>query len=185
MGTSRIKEYIPYEFGFDILEGTIVAHVKYPKKWKVVDLDENSPLKTFLDTPSGRQYYWADSNMDLDIILDAIDETVEFNKDMEARIALLCEKIEELNKLFSEKDLTELQKLEFTFKTDEPVKKTKKTKKKKEEILSDNNEVVEEKLPILETLQTDIEETDNTEVTESLIDEKVANAMKSKRKIGE
>lgn len=201
MGENRIKKYLPYGLGFDMLENTLVVHIKYPNKWKVMEPTEGSSLKTFFDKPSGRQYYWIDDSSDMDEILDSIDDTIEFNKDMEERMKLLKEKIEELHTLFSEKDLEELNTLEFVFasKKKKTTTKGKKTKTLEETITETKAEVTVDS----ETSEVNInrksfdgeqdyfipkkEESESEgEAFESDIDKKIANAMKNnRRKTGE
>lgn len=187
MGESRIKNYIQYGLGFDTFEGSIIVHVTYPQKWKVVEIEEGNPIKTFYEQSTGRQYYWIDDNMDLDVILDEIDETINLNKDLQARFDLLKEKVEELHRLFIEKDLEELRTMEFTFKKKKPKGKKALTNKKTEEVKAEIVEYKDETEANNSYIDNKVDELDETDsVIESDIDKKIAEAMKkNKRKTGE
>ena len=54
--------------------------------------------------------------MDVEKVFELIDETIEYNKDIEAKSELFKQKIDEMRKIFLEEDLQTLRTMEFKMK---------------------------------------------------------------------
>lgn len=101
--------------------GIIYVQVKFPQTWGCSELTEyNFNVKAVRDEIPGYFYFFADLSVGFDKIFDAIDFNIQFNKEAQAKVALLREKVEELKKIFEEEDIAALQTLEFKYKKKKP-----------------------------------------------------------------
>ena len=199
----RLSEY---KIGFNIYEGTIIISVVYPKGWTVIE-PENSPIQ--LQKDDGRYYYWIGIETDVETIFELIDETIAYNKDIEAKAELFKEKIAELQQVFVTEDFETLKTLEFKVKKKQPKKQVSKKQEKqaeKEKIETKTENVTEDKKeeeqkPMseepttvenseVENNQNDFEETKLVSLEETKskveepteIDKKIEQAIKNKKK---
>ena len=93
-------------------------------------------------------YYAQADTVDMEMIFDLIEETIEMNESVRLKIELLKSKVEELKVLFDTEPLNKLERLEFTFKPEIGEKsksKRKYNKKKKEDVVvvSEENKIEE------------------------------------------
>ena len=159
----NLKEFAPYNIDFKINNEWFVVGVEFSKKWQII-VPQNNLIEHIekLD----RHYYCAPlSDVEVDEVFDCIRETISYNKDMERKIELFQEKINELQDLFSVLDYDELCTIEFKTK-----KKKKKNKSEIQKTECDNDNVLKEEpilydpLPIKEQEETNIEDfIDNNE----------------------
>lgn len=115
-----------YNIGFRINDKSVYVNITYKDKWQVIS-PEDENVKLMKGKDENTFFYTTDINSDkncLQNIFDTIDETIRYNKEVEATVQLFKEKMEELEKVFEEKSYEELKTLTFTFN-----KKTAKTKK--------------------------------------------------------
>ena len=78
----------------------IYVRVQFPKGWGCSELTEyNFNVKVVTDEIPGYFYFFADMEVGFEKIFDAIDFNIQFNEEAQAKVALLREKIEELNTL--------------------------------------------------------------------------------------
>lgn len=176
----RLSEY---KIGFNIYEGTVIISVIYPNKWTVLQSEDTSIQMT---KDGDRDYYYVSLDTDIEKIFSLIDETIRYNKEVEAKALLFKEKISELKKVFLEEELETLKTLEFKVKKKRCPKNSerkttteKQDENTKDEIIensTDNREVKNE------NAVSDTEDNELTADTESgsEIDKKIQEAMKEK-----
>lgn len=138
----------PNIMGVEMTGGLNIVRVVFEPKWVVYGNDDESIKVARSEERDGEWFYYGNADVvDIEDIIDLIDQTIEHNESILAKIELLREKIEELKELFNEKSLNELRTLRFEF--DKPKKKpssgTKKgtTRKKKVKEEPKEEEVVE------------------------------------------
>lgn len=133
-------ELSDYDVNCQIKNGFFMIGVRFNKNWQV--LEPTNDLIEFVPQ-NGMHYYGASiQDVTFDEVFQCIKDTIEYNKDLERRLVLFQEKIEELRELFKDEDFDKLKTLEFVFKPIEEKKNNKKTvakkdKPKKEKIKSD------------------------------------------------
>lgn len=125
-----------YNIGFNVYEGNFLVNITYKNEWSIIQPADKG-IKFMKDKETANVYYYSTPISDpeaLQHVFDTIDETITYNKELEAKVVLFKLKMAELQQIFTEKPLSELQNMEFTFKTVKPKAKTsKKTTKKKTE----------------------------------------------------
>lgn len=146
-----------YKIGFTMYDEKFLISITYKDTWSVI-MPEDKEITFMKDEKHDNIFYYTTPlNGDpqhLQHIFDTIDETIAYNKELEDKVVLFNEKIEEMQDLFAKKSIDELRTMEFTFKTSKR-KTAKKTNKKKEEKTSvetcneekQPSEAVEEKMP--------------------------------------
>lgn len=89
-----------------------VVTINFNPKWNVVKpLDET--VSCVNQTESGAYVYFTEVNNGIDAVFDAIDHTINYNEDVEKKITLLRQKINELQELFANETYENLQRLSF------------------------------------------------------------------------
>ena len=136
----RIKRIAQYFKGIEMTGGLFIVKVQYKDKWAAYPTQDMETIKvTRSDEEPNVWFYYAQADtVDMEMIFDLIEETIEMNESVRLKIELLKQKVEELKILFDTESLNKLERLEFTFKPEIVEKsKTKKknNKKKKEEIV--------------------------------------------------
>ena len=140
----ELQKYSEYHVGFNVYEGEFIVNVAYPQGWVVVD-PEIEGIMMIKPEDETRYFYRISIRDDVSKIFTIIDETISFNKQLEAKAALLKEKIKELQQLFIDESLETLATLEF--KTRKPATRKKRGEGrniKKDETVSeiDNDAVI-------------------------------------------
>ena len=117
-------ELSDYDVNCQIKNGFFVVGVRFNKSWQV--LEPVNPQIEFA-SQDGMWYYGASlKDVTFDEVFCCIKETIEHNKDLERRLILFQEKVEELKQLFKDEECDKLKTLEFTFKDKEDVSKNEK-----------------------------------------------------------
>lgn len=135
----NIKEYF-YSMNVAADNGIIYVLVQFPKGWACSEVTEhNFGVKTVRDDNPDFYYFFADLTLGFDKVFDAIEYNILFNKEAQAKVSLLREKVEELKTIFENEDIETLKTLEFKYKQKKI--KTKKIKKETivETVSSDEN----------------------------------------------
>lgn len=147
----RLSRLADYDISFEIKQGYYHISIVYDDAWNVVS-PENEYI--YVENRNGVYHYLGHiGSVSMDDMFNSVDETIEYNKDLERKIELFRIKSEELQKLFSEEPYEVLETLEFRF----PKKKgRKKLKKNEENEVSEENEVMEE--TVSKTEGTEVEE---------------------------
>lgn len=178
-----------YKINFNIYEGTVIISLEYPKDWTVLEINSSDIQTT---SENGRQFYWVPLQMDVEKVFELIDETIEYNKDIEAKSELFKQKIDEMRKIFLEEDLQTLRTMEFKMKKKKLPKK-KVTEEKENDITEVNDaangkqtpsenkqeEVITE--PVKEENMVSLEETNSKVKEPTEIDKMIEQAVKEKQ----
>ena len=178
-----------YKINFNIYEGTVIISLEYPKDWTVLEINSSDIQTT---SENGRQFYWVPLQMNVEKVFELIDETIEYNKDIEAKSELFKQKIDEMRKIFLEEDLQTLRTMEFKMKKKKLPKK-KVTEEKENNITEVNDaangkqtpsenkqeEVITE--PVKEENMVSLEETNSKVKEPTEIDKMIEQAVKEKQ----
>lgn len=178
-----------YKINFNIYEGTVIISLEYPKDWTILEINSSDIQTT---SENGRQFYWVPLQMDVEKVFELIDETIEYNKDIEAKSELFKQKINEMRKIFLEEDLQTLRTMEFKMKKKKLPKK-KVTEEKENNITEVNDaangkqtpsenkqeEVITE--PVKEENMVSLEETNSKVKEPTEIDKMIEQAVKEKQ----
>ena len=178
-----------YKINFNIYEGTVIISLEYPKDWTVLEINSSDIQTT---SENGRQFYWVPLQMDVEKVFELIDETIEYNKDIEAKSELFKQKIDEMRQIFLEEDLQTLRTMEFKMKKKKFPKK-KVTEEKENNITEVNDaangkqtpsenkqeEVITE--PVKEENMVSLEETNSKVKEPTEIDKMIEQAVKEKQ----
>ena len=178
-----------YKINFNIYEGTVIISLEYPRDWTVLEINSSDIQTT---SENGRQFYWVPLQMDVEKVFELIDETIEYNKDIEAKSELFKQKIDEMRKIFLEEDLQTLRTMEFKMKKKKLPKK-KVTEEKENNITEVNDaangkqtpsenkqeEVITE--PVKEENMVSLEETNSKVKEPTEIDKMIEQAVKEKQ----
>ena len=107
----RIEKIKEYFVAFNIAENMAYTQVRFPNKWDVPSseiLEENFNVNTAIES-DGTIYFFSEMSNGILNVFDAVDFTIDYNKDLEEKSELFREKIEELKELFATKTLDELR----------------------------------------------------------------------------
>lgn len=162
-----------YKINFNIYEGTVIISLEYPKDWTVLQVNSNDIQTT---SENGRQFYWVPLQTDVEKVFELIDETIEYNKDIEAKSELFKQKIDEMRKIFLEEDLHTLKTMEFKMKKKKLPKK--KVTEEKEDNITEVNDTANDKQTPSENKQEEV-------VTESVKEEDMVSLEETNSKVKE
>lgn len=110
----KLLELTKYQMQLKTNDSEVVLLLRFPLNWKVVAPTNE---KITCGERNGITYYHAViTDTIFDEIFKAIDETIELNRELEAKVALLKEKNAEMVELFQREDLETLKTLKFTLK---------------------------------------------------------------------
>lgn len=133
----KILSLSEYSIGINTYQGNIVINLTYPEGWQIINPSDES-VKLMRDENNENTYYYAcpvdGGENSLSSVFKTIDETVCYNKDLEAKVELLNQKINELEDIFAKHSIDELKKLEFVFKPRKKAAQKKKTDSKTEPV---------------------------------------------------
>lgn len=119
----KLNEFADYDISFEIKNGFYHISVKYNENWGVLT-PENEYIHA--EERNGVYHYIGNmSDVTIEEIFNAIDKTVEYNRDLEKKLELFKTYTTELQKLFAEEKYDVLKTLKFQ------MKKLKSEKKKK------------------------------------------------------
>lgn len=162
-----------YKINFNIYEGTVIISLEYPKDWTVLEINSSDIQTT---SENGRQFYWVPLQMDVEKVFELIDETIEYNKDIEAKSELFKQKIDEMRKIFLEEDLQTLRTMEFKMKKKKLPKK--KVTEEKENNITEVDNVVDNKEKLSENKQEEV-------ITEPVKEENMVSLEETNSKVKE
>ena len=134
----RMNNMKSYFRGIEMYNEALMVKVVFPDKWKCYPSADGRIKVTESETEANVLFYYADSkDTTYDDMFDLIEETIKENEEINLKLLLLKQKVDELKELFSSRSYEELQTLEFTFvkskKTPTKKKTTKKAEKTSEE----------------------------------------------------
>ena len=171
----KLIELSEYGVSFNVASGNFVIKIKYNSNWTIIQPDGNEIAFYRDENDDSVYYYVASVTTSIDKIFFAIDETIEYNRELELKVELFKEKMSELQEIFAQEPLDVLRTLEFKIKKKKKKEKTKKEKVVKEKEDDINNiEEVSENEPAVDKN----EETEEQEETLSEIDVKINEVLK-------
>ena len=166
----KIISLSEYKLGFNIYSGHTIINITFPKEWSVIK-PENDEITFAQDEVNTDVYFYsAPITFDMKHIFDSIESTIEFNKEMEKKIALFQEKQKELQSIFIDESYETLQTLTFSFKKKRKNVKNEIKETTKEDIKNENN-VTHKQTTIV----------NNNEIEEMSVDEIKKLSKKSKQ----
>ena len=125
----RFNQLQPYLKGVKIADKYSIVECMIKNTWKVDGIvPEGVQYKSSGKEPDGYKGYvgymfWAEDS--IDNLVDAFEEVVNTNIEMEQKQALLRSKVDELKRMFESKSLEELKGLTFTSDLDVTINTTK------------------------------------------------------------
>lgn len=129
-----------YSVGCRIMDGYFLINITYDDNWNVIP-PENEKIE--FAQKNGISYYMAMINdVSFEEVFNSIQETIDYNIDLQKKVNLFKAKVDELQELFAKEDLETLRTItfEYTPKKKEKRKYVKKKEKEKEITNSDMNE---------------------------------------------
>lgn len=121
--------------------------VNFNTNWQIVEPSEESGVSCVAATNGeGLFYYFGPVSNGVNPIFDCIEETIQYNEDVQKKIKLLKEKVAELQELFATKPYDELARLMFTFPEDKKQPKKGRVKKSTEPRNVEKTKRINEKL---------------------------------------
>ena len=169
----KLIELSEYGVSFNVASGNFVIKIKYNSNWTIIQPDGNEIAFYRDENDDSVYYYVASVTTSIDKIFFAIDETIEYNRELELKVELFKEKMSELQEIFAQEPLDVLRTLEFKLKKKKEKRKKEKVVKEKEDDIN-NIEEVSENEPAVDKN----EETEEQEETLSEIDVKINEVLK-------
>ena len=128
----KLIQLSEYKCSFKYVDSYFLVSVTYPESWSIMPSEDRS---IEVAEENGVTFYAAPIETDIEVAFTLIDDTIAYNLDVEKKMNLLKYNINKLQELFGEKDLEDLETIEFVFKTPkdktvQPKKTTKKTQRK-------------------------------------------------------
>lgn len=110
----KLIQLSEYKCSFKYVDSYFLVSVTYPESWSIMPSEDRS---IEVAEENGVTFYAAPIETDIDTAFSLIDDTIAYNLDVEKKMALLKYNIGKLQELFAEKDLEELETIEFVFKS--------------------------------------------------------------------
>lgn len=123
----KLIQLSEYKCSFKYVDSYFLVSVTYPENWSIIPSEDRS---IEVAEENGVTFYAAPIETDIEVAFTLIDDTIAYNLDVEKKMALLKYNIGKLQELFAEKDLDELETIEFVFKQQKEKITQKKTIKK-------------------------------------------------------
>lgn len=117
----KLIQLSEYKCSFKYVDSYFLVSMVYPDSWNIIPSEDRTIEVAEED---GVTFYAAPIETDIDNAFRLIDDTIAYNLDVEKKLALLKYNIGKLQELFAEKDLEELETIEFTFKQKKTPKST-------------------------------------------------------------
>ena len=169
----KLIELSEYNVSFNVANGNFVIRIKYNDKWTIIKPDNNDIAFYRDENDDSVYYYVAPITISIDKLFLAIDETIEYNRELELKVELFKNKMAELQEIFAQESLDVLNTLEFKI-------RKKKDKTKKEKNMKEKDDVVDDKTQENKD-EPNEEAEENTEIKEekvSEIDTKISELLK-------
>lgn len=112
----RINKIGPFFKKMGVTDKFIYIVLNFPDRWGISESAMENFKITSTRLENGEYYFYADRQIGFDNMFDAIEYTINFNRQAEEKIELLKAKINELQKIFSEEDISVLKTIEFKYK---------------------------------------------------------------------
>ena len=108
----KLIQLSEYKCSFKYVESYFLVSVTYPENWSIIPSEDKS---IEVAEEEGTTFYAAPIETEIEKAFSLIDDTISYNLDVEKKMALLKYNIGKLQELFAEKDLDELETIEFIF----------------------------------------------------------------------
>lgn len=149
-----------YSVGCRIMDGYFLINITYKDNWNVIP-PENDKIE--FAQKNGVSYYMAMINeVSFDEVFNSIKETIDYNIDLQKKVNLFKDKVDELQEIFAKEDLETLRTIRFIYgiekaKTKEKRKYVRKKDKeeKKQSLIEDVTTEKETNLTVIETKDVD------------------------------
>lgn len=109
----KLIQLSEYKCSFKYVDSYFLVSVIYPNNWSVIPSEDRT---IDVGEEGGVTFYAAPIETDIEKAFSLIDDTISYNLDVEKKMALLKYNIGKLQELFADKDLEELETIEFIFK---------------------------------------------------------------------
>lgn len=108
----KLIQLSEYKCAFKYVNPYCVVTMNYPENWSIIPSEDKSIEVAEED---GVTFYVAPIETDIDKTFQLIEDTIHYNLDVEKKMNLLKYNINKLQEIFAEKDLEELETIEFVF----------------------------------------------------------------------
>lgn len=108
----KLIQLSEYKCSFKYVDSYFLISVTYPENWSIIPSEDKS---IEVAEEEGTTFYAAPIETEIEKAFNLIDDTISYNLDVEKKMALLKYNIGKLQELFAEKDLDELETIEFIF----------------------------------------------------------------------
>lgn len=108
----KLIQLSEYKCSFKYVDSYFLISVTYPENWSIIPSEDKS---IEVAEEEGITFYAAPIETEIEKAFNLIDDTISYNLDVEKKMALLKYNIGKLQELFAEKDLDELETIEFIF----------------------------------------------------------------------
>ena len=109
----KLIQLSEYKCSFKYVDSYFLVSVTYPENWSIIPSED---MTIEVAEEDGVTFYAAPIETSIDNAFTLIDDTIAYNLDVEKKMALLKYNIGKLQEIFAEKDLDELETIEFVFK---------------------------------------------------------------------
>lgn len=151
----KLIQLSEYKCSFKYVDSYFLVSVTYPENWSIIPSEDRS---IEVAEENGITFYAAPIETDIELAFTLIDDTIAYNLDVEKKMNLLKYNINKLQELFGEKDIAELETIEFVFKTPKEKTTLKPIVKKSVKKTSKKTAVRKKKETVNNTKETQIEE---------------------------
>jgi len=128
---NKLKELGNYNIAFEIRQGYYHISIMYQDSWDII-MPENENI--YLEKRNGTYHYIAATeSVSIDDMFECVDNTINYNKDLEKKLELFKQKTAELQELFAKENYERLKTIEFVF----PMQKKTRKKKAKETLVEE------------------------------------------------
>lgn len=165
----KLIELSEYGVSFNVANDNFVIKIKYNDNWTIIQPDGDDIAFYRDENVNSVYYYVAPITTSIDKIFAAIDETIDYNRELELKVQLFKVKMTELQEIFTHESLEVLNTLEFKF-------KKKREKLKKDKIIKEKEEILDESDILEENTNKNTETVEKEEVSE--IDAKINELLK-------
>lgn len=127
----RLVSLSKFNAGLNMVNGNFIVTITFDPNWDVIEPTGDDVVFERDERNPNMYYYAAPMSMDINVIFSSIDETIEYNRELERKVELFTKKHAELVELFKNETYDNLKKLVFTIPEAKPVVKRGRKKKDK------------------------------------------------------
>lgn len=109
----KLIQLSEYKCSFKYVDSYFLVSMTFPETWSIIPSEDRT---IEVAEEGGVTFYAAPIETEIEKAFELIDDTIAYNLDVEKKITLLKYNITKLQELFGEKDLDELETIEFVTK---------------------------------------------------------------------